>query len=72
MNAPNSLRRPSSRASLPVLLALLIPVLRAADLPVVPVPDWQPFAAQVRRVAEALALAGALSERRSGRNSRRP
>ena len=59
MNPPNSLRRPSSRASLPVLLALLIPVLRAADLPVVPVPDWQPFAAQVRRVAEALALAGA-------------
>jgi len=31
----------------------------AAELPVLPVPDWQPFAAQVRRVTEALTLAGA-------------
>lgn len=30
-----------------------------AELPVLPVSEWQPFAAQVRRVAEALDVAGA-------------
>jgi len=43
---------------LAVLLALAAPSSDAAELPVLPVPDWQPFAAQVRRVSEALTLAG--------------
>ena len=44
---------------LAALLALAATTSDAADLPVLPVPDWQPFAAQVRRVSEALTLAGA-------------
>ncbi|MEY2789245.1 MAG: hypothetical protein RLZZ34_2388, partial [Verrucomicrobiota bacterium] len=40
-----------------VLLALAAGSARSADLPVLAVPDWQPFAAQVRRVSEALTLA---------------
>ena len=43
---------------LAVVLALSAPSADAAELPVLPVPDWQPFAAQVRRVSEALTLAG--------------
>lgn len=44
---------------LAALLALAATTSDAADLPVLAVPDWQPFAAQVRRVSEALTLAGA-------------
>ncbi|MCX6861503.1 MAG: CehA/McbA family metallohydrolase [Verrucomicrobia bacterium] len=43
---------------LAVVLALSATSADAAELPVLPVPDWQPFAAQVRRVSEALTLAG--------------
>ena len=49
-----------------VLLALAAPSSDAAELPVLPVPDWQPFAAQVRRVSEALTLAGSMPAIRLG------
>jgi hypothetical protein len=42
-----------------VLAGLLISTATALALPVVPVPEWQPFAAQVRRVVTALEITGA-------------
>ena len=43
---------------LAAFFALAAGSAQSADLPVLAVPDWQPFAAQVRRVSEALTLAG--------------
>ncbi len=54
MNPVHPLRR------LAVVLTLMAGISsHGAELPMLPVPDWQPFAAQVRRVSEALTLAGA-------------
>jgi len=42
-----------------IAAAIVLSLAAGADVPLVTVPDWQPFAAQVRRVAEALETAGA-------------
>jgi hypothetical protein len=45
---------------LPLLsTSVMMAALAHADVPLVTVPDWQPFAAQVRRVVEALDTVGA-------------
>jgi hypothetical protein len=64
MNVKNPiLRGRAGRQSLQIFLrsaaVAALTTAAYAELPVLPVPEWQPFVAQIRRVAEALDVAGA-------------